>query len=64
MRGSGIGFCFNFGRGFGTMFGLMVGVFSAHLTLGPAIALFTACACSLIVIGALLLPETKGRVLG
>ncbi len=45
------------------MFGLLVGVFSAHLTLGPAIALFTACACSLTVIGALLLPETKGQVL-
>ncbi|HEX4041856.1 MAG TPA: MFS transporter [Xanthobacteraceae bacterium] len=63
LRGSGIGFCFNFGRGVGTMFGFMVGLLSASMSLGPAIALLTACACSLIVIGALLLPETKGRLL-
>jgi MFS family permease len=63
LRGSGVGFCFNFGRGVGTMFGFMVGVLSVDLSLGPAIALLTACACSLIVIGAVLLPETKGEVL-
>jgi MFS family permease len=63
LRGSGIGFCFNFGRGVGTMFGFLVGVLSAQLTLGPAISLLTVCACTLIVVGALLLPETKGTVL-
>ncbi len=60
LRGSGIGFCFNFGRGVGTMFGFAVGVLSAEMTLGPAISLLTVCACALIVFGALLLPETKG----
>lgn len=63
LRGSGIGFCFNFGRGAGTMFGLTVGVLSARMTLGPAISLLTAFACALIVLGALLLPETKGKAL-
>lgn len=63
LRGSGIGFCFNFGRGVGTMFGFAVGVLSAELSLGPAISLLTVCACALIVVGALLLPETKGTIL-
>ncbi len=63
VRGAGIGFCFNFGRGIGAVFPLLVGVLSAALPLGQAIGAFTVSAYGLVVIGALLLPETKGRSL-
>ena len=63
IRGSGIGFCFNVGRAIGALFPALVGVLSAHVPLGQAIGAFTVGAYSLIVVAALLLPETKGRSL-
>lgn len=63
IRGSGVGFCFNFGRAIASVFPLLVGALSASLTLGPAIALFTTGAYGLVVIAALLLPETRGQAL-
>ncbi len=63
IRGSGIGFCFNFGRAVGALFPALVGFLSATIPLGQAIGLFTVGAYALIVAAALMLPETKGRSL-
>jgi len=63
MRGSGQGFTYNFGRGIGAMNPLLVGIISARLPLGQSIGLFAAIAYGLLIVAALLLPETKGRLL-
>ena len=63
IRGSGIGFCFNVGRAVGALFPTLVGALSASLSLGQAIGIFTVSAYGLIVLAALLLPETRGRPL-
>jgi MFS family permease len=63
VRGSGIGFCFNFGRAVGALFPTLVGVLSQSVPLGQAIGIFSAGAYGLIVLAAFLLPETKGRSL-
>src|SRR5258708_9179658 len=63
VRGSGLGFCFNFGRAMGALFPTLVGILSAAMPLGEAIGVFTVSAYGLVVLGALLLPETKGRSL-
>lgn len=61
IRGSGIGFCFNFGRAIGAIFPTLVGALSSTISLAHAIGLFTIAAYALIIVSALLLPETKGR---
>ena len=63
LRGSGQGFTYNFGRGFGALFPALVGYASAQMALSSAIALFAVIAYGLFLIAALLLPETRGRVL-
>jgi MFS family permease len=63
MRGSGQGFAYNFGRGIAALNPWLVGVVSASLPLGQAIGLFALAAYGLMAIAALLLPETRGRVL-
>jgi MFS family permease len=63
MRGSGQGFAYNFGRGIAALNPWLVGVVSAMLPLGQSIGVFALSAYGLMVIAALLLPETKGRVL-
>jgi MFS family permease len=63
MRGSGQGFAYNFGRGIAAMNPLLVGMLSAKLPLGQSIGVFALIAYGLLIIAALLLPETKGRVL-
>ena len=42
VRGAGQGFCYNFGRGLGAFFPVLVGVVSASTGLGPAIGIFAA----------------------
>jgi MFS family permease len=61
MRGSGHGFAYNFGRGIGALNPTFVGILSATLALGQAIGVFAAVAYGVVVIAALLLPETRGR---
>lgn len=61
VRGSGVGFCWNVGRGAGALFALFVGMYSAQLTLNVSIALFVTIAFSLAVIAALLMPETRSK---
>jgi MFS family permease len=63
LRGSGQGFSYNVGRGVGALFPTLVGYLSATWSLGHAISAFATAAYAIMVIGALLLPETRGREL-
>jgi MFS family permease len=63
LRGSGRGFAYNFGRGLGALFPTLVGFVSASTPLAEAIAIFAVIAYGLLLLAALLLPETRGRVL-
>ncbi|HXD45946.1 MAG TPA: MFS transporter [Pseudolabrys sp.] len=63
MRGSGQGFAYNFGRGIAALNPMFVGMLSAKLPLGQSIGVFALIAYGLLIVAALLLPETKGRVL-
>jgi MFS family permease len=63
LRGSGQGFCYNFGRGIGALFPFLVGYLSATTTLGNAIAIFAVLAYGVFFIAAFALPETRGRIL-
>ena len=63
LRGSGQGFCYNFGRGIGALFPFLVGALSNSTSLGNAIAIFAVLAYGLFFLAAFALPETRGRVL-
>jgi MFS family permease len=63
VRGSGQGFIYNFGRGFGAFAPPLVGHLSATLGLAKAIGLVTACALGLSLLALALLPETRGKQL-
>ena len=63
LRGSGQGFCYNFGRGIGALFPFLVGALSTETSLGNAIAIFAVAAYGIFFIAAFALPETRGRVL-
>ena len=63
VRGVGQGFCYNVGRGIGAVFPALVGFLAARLGLAAAIAIFSFCGLTLMIIALLLLPETKGRSL-
>jgi sugar phosphate permease len=63
IRGSAQGFSYNLGRGGGAAFPALVGFLSVRAGLGFAIAFLAGFAYLLMVIGVLLLPETKGREL-
>jgi len=63
LRGSGQGFCYNFGRGIGALFPYLVGALSTTTTLANAIAIFAVAAYGVFFIAAFALPETRGRVL-
>ncbi len=61
IRGSGVGFCFNFGRAVGALFPALVGILSASIPLGEAIGAFAVGAYGLIIVAAAFLPETLGQ---
>jgi MFS family permease len=63
LRGSGQGFAYNFGRGVGALFPTMVGFISMRVGLGKAIAMFAVAAYVILILAALMLPETKGKQL-
>ena len=63
LRGSGQGFCYNSGRGLAALFPALVGAASATMPLGEAIGLFAGAAYGLVILAALMLPETRGREL-
>jgi MFS family permease len=63
MRASGQGFSYNFGRGIGALFPILIGWLSASMDLGRAIGIFAAFAYALLFVAALALPETRGKEL-
>ena len=63
LRGSGQGFCYNFGRGIGALFPFLVGWLSTLTSLGNAIAVFAVLAYVVFFIAAFALPETRGKIL-
>jgi MFS family permease len=63
VRGAAQGFCYNCGRGIGAFFPALVGFLAARMGLGPAIAVFCVAGYGLMIIGLLMLPETRGRSL-
>ncbi len=63
VRGAGQGFCYNFGRGIGAFFPTLVGMLSTSVPLGTAIGIFAAVAYAIVIVAALMLPETRGREL-
>lgn len=63
VRGSGMGFAYNLGRGVGALFPALVGFLSARLPLGTAIGGFAGAAYLLVLATVVALPETRGRAL-
>jgi MFS family permease len=62
VRGTGVGFCYNFGRVVSAAFPFMVGYLADRIGLGPAIGIDAAFAYSLVLVAVLMLPETRGTV--
>lgn len=63
LRGSGQGFCYNFGRGIGALFPFLVGFLSQTTSLANAICIFAVAAYAVFFLAAYALPETRGKVL-
>ncbi|HMH29450.1 MAG TPA: MFS transporter [Steroidobacteraceae bacterium] len=63
VRGSGQGFTYSVGRGIGGLCPSLIGLLSTRFPLGDAIAGFTVAAYALVIVSALAIPETRGRVL-
>jgi MFS family permease len=63
LRGSGQGFCYNFGRGIGALFPTMVGALATVTSLGNAITVFAVAAYILFFSLAFAFPETRGMAL-
>ncbi|MCP2089924.1 UNVERIFIED_ORG: MFS family permease [Paraburkholderia sediminicola] len=61
MRGTGVGFCYNFGRIASAGFPVLVGYMSHSMSLGMAIGIDAAIAYGLAMVAVLLLPETRGK---
>lgn len=62
VRGTGVGFCYNFGRVVSAAFPFLVGYLSEEIGLGPAIGIDAAFAYALVLLAVLMLPETRGKV--
>ncbi len=60
LRGSDQGFSYNFGRAIGSLFPFLVGILSATLPLGEALAVFALLAYGVMLTGLVALPETHG----
>ena len=62
-RGTGVGFCYNFGRVVSAGFPVMVGHLAAQYSLGFAIGVDAVFAYSIVAVSVMMLPETRGRTL-
>lgn len=62
-RGTGVGFCYNFGRIVAAILPVEVGKLSVTLGLRYAIGIYAVAAYALVVVATLMLPETKGKEL-
>ncbi|MFJ9713264.1 MFS transporter [Streptomyces sp. NPDC101234] len=63
IRGTGQGFCYNFGRIVAAAFPALVGYLSDQIGMGASIGLFAGSAYGIAVLAALLLPETSRQEL-
>jgi MFS family permease len=63
VRGTAQGFCYNAGRAIGALFPALVGFLSDTMSLGAAIAVFSAIAFGVMIVMLFALPETRGRSL-
>lgn len=63
IRGSGVGFCYNFGRILAAGLPVLIGHMSASMSLGAAIGIDASIAYSLVILAVLMLPETRGKAL-
>jgi MFS family permease len=63
LRGSGQGFCYNFGRAPAAFLPALAGYEAARVGLGAAVGLLAAASYGLVIVAAAALPETRGRVL-
>jgi MFS family permease len=61
IRGTAQGFCGNAGRAVGSFFPTLVGFLAGSLSLGVAMGVAACAAYTVVVIFALILPETRGR---
>ena len=60
VRGSGQGFCYSMGRAVGAASPSLIGIWSAHVSLGESICALTVGFYGLVVFAAWALPETRG----
>lgn len=63
VRGSGQGFCYSVGRAIGALFPAIIGVWSAHASLGVGIGVMSVTGYCVVIAAAWALPETRGRAL-
>ena len=63
-RGTGVGFCYNFGRILSAVFPALIGYLSGSISLGMAIGVDAVFAYALVLVALLLLPETRAKTLG
>jgi MFS family permease len=63
IRAAGQGFTYNFGRGVAALNPTLIGMATAAMPLGQAIAIFAVIAYALVIIAAFVLAETKGTEL-
>ena len=63
-RGTGVGFCYNFGRILSAVFPTLIGYLSGSISLGMAIGIDAVFAYALVLVALLLLPETRAKALG
>jgi predicted MFS family arabinose efflux permease len=63
IRGTGVGFCYNFGRIASALFPALVGYMSKSMPLGDAIGIDASIAYGVAMLAVMLLPETSGRAL-
>ena len=62
-RGTGVGFCYNFGRILSSVFPALIGYLSGSIPLGMAIGFDAVFAYALVLLALLLLPETRAKTL-
>ena len=63
VRGTGVGFCYNFGRIVSAALPVLIGAMASSMSLGTAIGVNASVAYGLVLVALLLLPETRGKSL-